>query len=54
MIQTLEREQMQAFYGTDRANIHIVPPGVDLDLFRPLACDDARTAAMISVDAERA
>ncbi len=47
---TLEREQMQDFYGADGANIHIIPPGVDLDLFRPLPCEQARAAVGIPPD----
>lgn len=39
---TLEREQMRALYDADPARIAIVPPGVDLELFRPLPCEMAR------------
>ena len=38
----LERDQMAALYGADPAKVSIVPPGVDLDKFRPLPCEDAR------------
>lgn len=47
---TLEREQMHAYYGADPAKVHIIPPGVDLDLFRPLPCDEAREAVGIPLD----
>jgi D-inositol-3-phosphate glycosyltransferase len=47
---TLEREQMQTFYGADPAKVEIVPPGVDLDLFRPLPCDEARAAVGVPPD----
>ena len=47
---TLERDQMRAFYGANPAKIQIVPPGVDLDLFRPLPCDEARAAVGIPLD----
>jgi D-inositol-3-phosphate glycosyltransferase len=39
---TLERDQMEALYGADPVKISIVPPGVDLERFRPLPCEDAR------------
>ena len=38
----LERDQMAALYGADPAKVSIVPPGVDLDKFRPLPCEEAR------------
>jgi len=41
---TLERDQMVDLYGADPARIHVVPPGVDLDLFRPVPCQQARDA----------
>ncbi|MGQ9766611.1 MAG: glycosyltransferase [Anaerolineae bacterium] len=41
---TLEREQMEAFYSADLARIVVVPPGVDLSLFRPVPCEQARAA----------
>ncbi len=47
---TLEREQMAAYYGADPAKVQIIPPGVDLDLFRPLPCDEARRAVGIPND----
>lgn len=47
---TLEREQMGEFYGADPAKVEIVPPGVDLDLFRPLPCDEARAAVGVPAD----
>ena len=39
---TLERDQMQALYGADPEKVSIVPPGVDLEKFRPLPCSEAR------------
>ncbi|OQA38349.1 MAG: D-inositol 3-phosphate glycosyltransferase [Chloroflexi bacterium ADurb.Bin325] len=47
---TLEREQMQRSYGANPANIVVVPPGVDLDLFRPLRCEDARASLGLPPD----
>jgi D-inositol-3-phosphate glycosyltransferase len=47
---TLEREQMRSFYGADPDRIQIVPPGVDLDLFRPLPCEESRAAVGIPLD----
>ena len=47
---TLERDQMRAYYGADPAKIQIVPPGVDLDLFRPLPCEEARASVGIPHD----
>lgn len=41
---TLEREQMQTLYDADPAKIAIVPPGVDLTLFRPIPCEEARAS----------
>lgn len=46
----LEREQMAARYGADPAKIMIVPPGVDLDLFRPVPCETARAAVGLPPD----
>lgn len=45
-----ERDEMQADYGADPAKIEIVPPGVDLDLFRPQPCEAAREAVGIAGD----
>jgi D-inositol-3-phosphate glycosyltransferase len=39
---TLERDQMRALYGADPEKVSIVPPGVDLEKFRPLPCSEAR------------
>jgi D-inositol-3-phosphate glycosyltransferase len=47
---TLEREQMQQLYGAHPANIVVVPPGVDLDLFRPVPCEDARASLGLPPD----
>lgn len=44
---TLEREQMAALYDADPERIAIVPPGVDLSLFRPVPCETARAAVGI-------
>ena len=46
----LERDQMAALYGADPARIHIVPPGVDLDLFHPIPCQQARAAVGMSLE----
>lgn len=40
----LERAQMVALYGADPTRIAIVPPGADLERFRPVPCEAARTA----------
>jgi len=37
-----EREQMVAHYGADPAKITVLPPGVDLELFRPIPKEEAR------------
>ena len=47
----LEREQMQELYDADPAKISVVPPGVDLDRFRPFPCEEAR--ASIGVECDR-
>jgi D-inositol-3-phosphate glycosyltransferase len=39
-----DRDDMVDFYGADPAKIAVVPPGVDLDLFRPIPPDEARRA----------
>jgi D-inositol-3-phosphate glycosyltransferase len=46
----LEREQMQALYGADQSRIAIVPPGVDLELFRPIPCEQARSTLGLPPD----
>jgi D-inositol-3-phosphate glycosyltransferase len=38
----LERAQMVWLYGADPAKIAVAPPGVDLDLFRPIPPDEAK------------
>jgi D-inositol-3-phosphate glycosyltransferase len=38
----LERAQMVWLYGADADKIDVVPPGVDLNLFRPIAPDEAK------------
>jgi D-inositol-3-phosphate glycosyltransferase len=38
----LERAQMVWLYGADAAQIAIVPPGVDLELFQPISPQEAR------------
>jgi D-inositol-3-phosphate glycosyltransferase len=38
----LERAQMVWLYGADAAKIAIVPPGVDLELFKPIPPQEAR------------
>jgi D-inositol-3-phosphate glycosyltransferase len=38
-----EYEQLIQFYGADAGKIAIVPPGVDLGRFHPIASDDAKT-----------
>jgi D-inositol-3-phosphate glycosyltransferase len=38
----LEKNQMQTLYGADPAKIAVVPPGVNLERFRPLPCVEAR------------
>lgn len=47
---TLELDQMKALYGADPGKIDIVPPGVDLRLFRPVPCKAARAAIGIPLD----
>lgn len=37
-----EREQLMTFYGADPANITVIPPGVDLELFRPIPRTEAK------------
>ena len=38
-----EQKEMVSFYGADPAKIAIVPPGVDLERFKPLAQAEARS-----------
>lgn len=38
----LDREQMISYYGAPEGRIHIIPPGVNLDRFRPIAREAAR------------
>lgn len=33
---TIDREHMVAYYGADPERIHVIPPGVDLEVFHPL------------------
>jgi D-inositol-3-phosphate glycosyltransferase len=44
----MERAQMVWLYGADPAKIAVVPCGVDLDLFRPIAPDRARRILALS------
>lgn len=37
-----DQEQMVAYYGADPARITVMPPGVDLELFRPIPKEEAR------------
>jgi len=46
----LEREQMQTLYGADVERVVIVPPGVDLHLFRPISCEEARASIGLPPD----
>jgi len=39
---SLERDQMQSYYGADPEKISVVPPGVDLELFHPLPAEEAK------------
>lgn len=38
----LEKKQMAQYYGADPEKISIVPPGVDLDRFKPMSQSEAR------------
>ncbi len=38
----LERRDMETLYSADPRKISIVPPGVDLERFRPLPANDAK------------
>jgi D-inositol-3-phosphate glycosyltransferase len=46
----VERTQMVELYGANPDKIGIVPPGVDLELFRPLPCEQARTSIGMPAD----
>ncbi len=48
----LEREQMQILYGADPARIAVVPPGVDLERFRPRPCAEARASIGVPADCQ--
>ncbi len=37
-----ERKQLMTFYGADPANITVIPPGVDLELFQPIPRAEAK------------
>jgi len=37
-----DREQMITFYGADPTKISVIPPGVDLELFRPIPRSEAK------------
>jgi D-inositol-3-phosphate glycosyltransferase len=39
----VDREQMISYYQAPSERIHIIPPGVNLDLFRPMPSQGART-----------
>ncbi|NLE75815.1 MAG: glycosyltransferase family 1 protein [Chloroflexi bacterium] len=45
-----ETQQMQEYYGADPARVSVVPPGVDLERFRPLPCPEARAAIGVPRD----
>jgi D-inositol-3-phosphate glycosyltransferase len=47
---TLERDQMQAYYGADPMRVSVVPPGVNLEQFRPLPCAEARAHIGVPMD----
>ena len=38
----IEREQLVQCYGADSARIHVISPGVDTELFRPVPAVDAK------------
>ena len=48
-----DREQMVQFYGADPQRIRVVPPGVDLELFRPVARAEARRFVGLTDPEER-
>ena len=39
---TIDKGHMVSLYGADPAKIHVVPPGVDRELFRPIPAVEAR------------
>jgi D-inositol-3-phosphate glycosyltransferase len=47
---TIEREQMASLYGADSGKVAVIPPGVDLSLFRPLPCSEARASIGLPPD----
>jgi D-inositol-3-phosphate glycosyltransferase len=47
-----DREQMVHLYGADEGQITIIPPGVDVDLFRPIPKAEARRAVGMDPDKE--
>jgi D-inositol-3-phosphate glycosyltransferase len=47
-----ERHDLQTLYDADPARISIIPCGVDVDLFRPLPRDEARTLLNLPPDAK--
>ncbi|HEX9115947.1 MAG TPA: glycosyltransferase [Anaerolineae bacterium] len=47
---SLERDQMAELYGADPAHIAVVPPGVDLQRFRPFPCEQARASIGVPPD----
>jgi D-inositol-3-phosphate glycosyltransferase len=48
-----DRNQMVELYGADPAKIAIVPPGVDLELFRPIPRSEARRYVGLADEDER-
>jgi D-inositol-3-phosphate glycosyltransferase len=46
----LERAQMVWLYGADAKKISVIPPGVDLELFRPIPSEEARRTLGLPVD----
>ena len=45
-----ERSAMVELYGAERATIHVIPPGIDLDLFRPVDRTTARDRLHLNGD----
>nr|HPL29129.1 glycosyltransferase [Anaerolineae bacterium] len=48
-----DRSQMVAHYGADPVRITVLPPGVDLELFRPIPQDEARRYVGLTDRSER-